>query len=53
MIKLVFPVLLVLPGLLALVLFSQELGPPGQGWDGNRVLPMMIAELVPTGRSGC
>ena len=51
-IKLVFPVLLVLPGLLALALFSEELGPPGQGWDGNRVLPMMIAELVPTGALG-
>jgi solute:Na+ symporter, SSS family len=51
-IKLVFPVLLVLPGLLALALFSQELGAPGQGWDGNRVLPMMIAELVPTGALG-
>ena len=51
-IKLVFPLLLVLPGLLALALFSQELGPPGQGWDGNRVLPMMIAKLVPTGALG-
>ena len=51
-IKLVFPLLLVLPGLLALALYSRELGPPGQGWDGNRVLPMMIAELVPTGALG-
>lgn len=51
-IKLVFPVLLVLPGLLALALFAHKLGPPGPGWDGNRVLPMMIAELVPTGALG-
>ena len=51
-IKLVFPVLLVLPGLLALALFAKELGPPGQGWDGNRVLPKMIAALVPTGALG-
>ena len=51
-IKLVFPVLLVLPGLLALALYSQRLGPPGAGFDGNRVLPMMIAELVPTGALG-
>ena len=51
-IKLVFPVLLVLPGLLALALFADKLGAPGQGFDGNRVLPMMIAELVPTGALG-
>ena len=51
-IKLIFPVLLVLPGLLALALFSDTLGAPADGWDGNRVLPMMIAELVPTGALG-
>jgi solute:Na+ symporter, SSS family len=51
-IKLVFPLLLVLPGLLAIALFSERLGPPGAGWDGNRVLPLMIAELVPTGALG-
>jgi SSS family solute:Na+ symporter len=51
-IKLVFPLLLVLPGLLALALFSDRLGPPGAGWDGNRVLPLMIAELVPAGALG-
>jgi SSS family solute:Na+ symporter len=51
-IKLVFPVLLVLPGLLALALFADKLGAPSQGFDGNRVLPMMIAELVPTGALG-
>ena len=51
-IKLVFPVLLVLPGLLALALYAERLGSPGQHFDGNRVLPMMIAELVPTGALG-
>ena len=51
-IKLVFPVLLVLPGLLALALFARQLGPPGQAFDGNRVLPMMIVALVPTGALG-
>jgi SSS family solute:Na+ symporter len=51
-IKLVFPVLLVLPGLLALALFADELGAPGAGWDANRVLPLLIAELIPTGALG-
>jgi len=48
----VFPVLLVLPGLLALALYAERLGSPGQHFDGNRVLPMMIVELVPTGALG-
>jgi SSS family solute:Na+ symporter len=51
-IKLVFPVLLVLPGLLALAIFAKELGAPAQGFDGNRVLPTMIVALVPTGALG-
>ena len=51
-IKLVFPVLLVLPGLLALALYADELGPPGPGYDANQVLPMMIARLVPSGALG-
>ena len=51
-IKLVFPVLLVLPGLLALALYADELGPPGAGWDANQVLPMMITRLVPPGALG-
>ena len=51
-IKLVFPVLLVLPGLLALALFADELGAPGPGWDANQVLPMMIGRLVPSGALG-
>ena len=51
-IKLVFPVLLVLPGLLALGLFAAELGPPTANWDANRVLPLMVARLVPSGALG-
>src|SRR5690606_33725087 len=51
-IKLVFPVLLVLPGLLALALYADQLGPPREGWDANGVLPLMIAQLVPTGAMG-
>jgi solute:Na+ symporter, SSS family len=51
-IKLVFPVLLVLPGLLALALYADQLGAPVEGWDANQVLPMMIRELVPSGALG-
>jgi solute:Na+ symporter, SSS family len=51
-IKLVFPVLLVLPGLLALALYADELGAPVEGWDANQVLPLMIARLVPSGALG-
>ena len=51
-IKLVFPVLLVLPGLLALALYADELGAPKPGWDANQVLPMMIGRLVPSGALG-
>jgi SSS family solute:Na+ symporter len=51
-IKLVFPVLLVVPGLVALVLFSSELGQPGADWDGNRVLPMLVVRLLPPGILG-
>lgn len=50
--KLVFPVLLVIPGLIALALFSQELGEPGADWDGNRVLPMLVVRLLPPGVLG-
>ncbi len=52
MIKLVFPVLLVLPGLLALALFADTLGAPTGSWDANQVLPMMIGRLVPPGALG-
>jgi solute:Na+ symporter, SSS family len=51
-IKLVFPVLLVLPGLLALALYADELGAPTAGWDANQVLPLMISRLVPPGALG-
>ncbi|HSA00561.1 MAG TPA: sodium/solute symporter [Candidatus Paceibacterota bacterium] len=51
-IKLVFPVLLVVPGLVALALFSSELGQPGENWDGNRVLPMLVVRLLPPGVLG-
>jgi SSS family solute:Na+ symporter len=51
-IKLVFPVLLVLPGLLALALYADVLGPPSADWDANQVLPMMVARLVPPGALG-
>lgn len=52
--KLVFPLLLVLPGLIGLALFSDQLGDPRQ-WDegvGNRVLPLLIVNLLPTGVLG-
>jgi SSS family solute:Na+ symporter len=51
-IKLIFPALLVLPGLLALALYADTLGPPVPGWDANQVLPLMIRNLVPTGALG-
>jgi SSS family solute:Na+ symporter len=51
-VKLVFPMLLVLPGLIGLALFHQQLGEPGEGWDGNRVLPMLVARLLPPGVLG-
>ncbi len=51
-IKLVFPVLLVLPGLLALALYADELGPPSASWDANQVLPLMVKRLVPPGALG-
>jgi SSS family solute:Na+ symporter len=51
-IKLVFPVLLVLPGLLALALFADELGAPVAPWDANQVLPLMVKRLVPSGALG-
>lgn len=51
-VKLVFPVLLVLPGLIGLALFHEQLGRPGEGWDGNRVLPMLVTRLLPTGLLG-
>ncbi len=55
-IKLVFPVLLVLPGLIGLALFHEQLGDPAtwadRGVDGNRLLPMMVVRLLGPGVLG-
>jgi SSS family solute:Na+ symporter len=52
-IKLVFPLLLVLPGVIGLALFYKELGvPTTDGWKGNGVLPMLVVRLLPTGVLG-
>ncbi len=56
-----FPLLLVIPGLIALALFRDQLGAPfldgnlatpNDGWDGNQVLPYLIVQLLPTGVLG-
>lgn len=54
MLKLLFPVLLVIPGLIGLALFHEELGPPSQWQEGvgNQVLPMLIVRLLPSGLLG-
>ena len=52
LIKLVFPVLLVVPGLLAVALYGGELGAPDAGFDANQVLPLMVVRLVPKGALG-
>ncbi|HOA60667.1 MAG: sodium/solute symporter [Verrucomicrobia bacterium] len=51
-IKLVFPILLVVPGLVGVALLGPELGQPGKDWDGNRVLPMLVVRLLPPGVLG-
>ncbi|MBN1590753.1 MAG: sodium/solute symporter, partial [Pirellulales bacterium] len=52
-IKLIFPILLVVPGLIGLAMFHDKLGPPSaDGWQGNRVLPLMVVELLPAGVLG-
>lgn len=59
-IKMFFPLLLVIPGLIALALFHEELGTPFLGaigehnpqWQGNLVLPKLVVELLPTGALG-
>ena len=59
LLKLVFPVLLVLPGLIGLALFHEELGrpfldaqgTPNEAWDGSAVLPRLM-QLLPTGVLG-
>ena len=52
--KLVFPVLLVLPGLIGLAVFHEELGNPDQWTEGvgNRVLPLLVVNFLPTGVLG-
>ena len=58
--KLFFPLLLVLPGLIGLALFHEQLGAPfldaagtpNPAWNGDAVLPMLIGELLPTGVLG-
>ena len=51
--KLLFPVLLVVPGLIGLALFHQELGRPDmQSFNGNAVMPMLVSRLLPTGVLG-
>ncbi len=51
-IKLVFPLLLVVPGLIGLALFHERLGPPGSDqWEGGQVLPLVV-QLLPTGVLG-
>ena len=52
--KLFFPFLLVLPGLIGLALFANELGNPADWKEGvgNQVLPMLVVRLLPTGVLG-
>ena len=51
-IKLFFPILLVIPGLIGLALFHQELGTPDADWEGNGVLPFLVVRLLPQGVLG-
>ncbi len=51
-IKLVFPILLVLPGLIGLALFHDRVGPmDAADWQGGRVLPLLV-QLLPRGVLG-
>ena len=54
LLKLLFPVLLVLPGLIGLALLHDKLPNPAQweGGEGNRVLPMLVGALLPRGVKG-
>jgi SSS family solute:Na+ symporter len=55
-----FPVLLVVPGLIGLALFHEDLGAPfldqtgrpNDAWNGDSVLPRLMTELLPTGLMG-
>ncbi len=60
-IKMFFPLLLVIPGLIALALFRDQLGipflngnlaTPDGNWDGNLVLPYLVVTLLPSGVLG-
>jgi len=60
-IKMFFPLLLVIPGLIALALFRDQLGipfvdgnlsSPDENWDGNLVLPLLVVKLLPHGVLG-
>lgn len=52
-IKLLFPVLLVLPGLIGIVLLHDQLGTPDTTWEAdNPVLPMLLVRLLPAGVLG-
>jgi SSS family solute:Na+ symporter len=60
-IKMFFPLLLVIPGLIALALFHDRLGipfvdgdlaAPDENWQGNLVLPLLVVKLLPTGILG-
>ncbi len=51
-IKTIFPLLLVVPGLIALALFHEKIGPgSAESWEGGRVLPELV-KLLPTGVLG-
>lgn len=51
-IKLVFPILLVVPGLIGLALFHDQVGPiHAADWQGGRVLPLLV-QLLPRGVLG-
>jgi SSS family solute:Na+ symporter len=60
-IKMLFPLLLVVPGLIALALFHDVLGTPfvdgnlampDENWNGGAVLPLLVVELLPPGVLG-
>jgi SSS family solute:Na+ symporter len=51
-IKLVFPFLLVIPGMIGLALFYENIGPAdAEDWKGGQVLPAVL-QLLPTGVLG-
>ena len=51
-IKLIFPILLVVPGLIGLALFYDKVGPgSAENWEGGQVLPLLV-QLLPRGVLG-